>query len=79
MRAGEAPRAMRVVTEGAVTGAGNGGVVTAGGVFHEISLAGAHAVFADSPDGEDGKKRRGWGRGRRLRGASLVPGMDGGD
>ena len=35
---------MRVVTEGAVTGAGNGGVVTAGGVFHEISLAGAHAV-----------------------------------
>lgn len=57
VRAGEAPRAMRVVTEGAVTGAGNGGVVTAGGVFHEISLADAHAVFADSDmDGEDGKK-----------------------
>ena len=54
VRAGEALRTMRVVTEGAVTGAGNGGVVTAGGVFHEISLADAHAGFAHSPDGEDG-------------------------
>ena len=54
VRAGEALRTMRVVTEGAVTGAGNGGVVAAGGVFHEISLADAHAGFAHSPDGEDG-------------------------
>ena len=61
MRAGEALRTMRVVTEGAVTGAGNGGVVAAGGVFHEISLADAHAGFAHSPDGEDGEDGDGVG------------------
>lgn len=35
VRRGGAVDAMRVVTEGAVTGAGGGGVVAAGGVFHE--------------------------------------------
>ena len=38
VRRGGAVDAMRVVTEGAVTGAGGGGVVTAGGVFHESAL-----------------------------------------
>ena len=54
---------MRVVTEGAVTGAGNGGVVAAGGVFHEISLADAHVVFTDGDDEERGwEERTGMGR-----------------
>ena len=38
VRRGGAVDAMRVVTEGAVTGAGGGGVVAAGGVFHESAL-----------------------------------------
>ena len=63
VRAGEALRTMRVVTEGAVTGAGNGGVVAAGGVFHEISLADAHVVFTDG-DGKNGDGKNGDGDGK---------------